>query len=198
MEAIPANDITRLDAEWCLHYQEAFVFWHRAYLRYVEELIDFPIPYWNGFAADSSDPTSPSAGIPSIFLEETYVHSSGEVRRNPLKYAFSLDGQNKAGTGRYVSRFPELEEGRANPEWPKKVHLFGLYHRQIAEAFSRKDFSLSEGHGYPWANVPDFSDDQPDGLYPAPARQYLDGLFEQVHDNYHGWIGHDMVSSHAT
>ncbi|KAF2844429.1 Di-copper centre-containing protein [Plenodomus tracheiphilus IPT5] len=192
------QELGLLHAEWCLHYQEAFIFWHRAYLRYVEELIDFPIPYWNGFAADTSDPTSPSAGLPSIFLEETYVHSSGQVRKNPLKYALSLNGENKAGTGRHISRFSELEEGRTNPRWLAKVHLFELYHRQIAEAFSREEFSLSEGHGYPWANVPDFSDDQPDGLYPPSARQYFDGLFEQVHDNYHGWIGHDMADNSYT
>ncbi|KAJ4349223.1 hypothetical protein N0V95_004759 [Ascochyta clinopodiicola] len=192
------QELGLLHAEWCLHYQEAFIFWHRAYLRYVEELIDFPIPFWNGFAADSSDPTSPSAGLPSIFLEETYVHSSGEVRKNPLKYAFSLNGKNKTGTGSYVSRAPELEEGRSNPGWLAKVHLFDLYHRQIAQAFSQKEFSLPEGHGYPWANVPDFTDNQPDDLYPASARQYFDGLFEQVHDNYHGWIGHDMADNSYT
>ncbi|KAF9701279.1 hypothetical protein EKO04_001065 [Ascochyta lentis] len=192
------QELGLLHAEWCLHYQEAFIFWHRAYLRYVEELIDFPIPYWNGFAAETSDPTSPFAGLPSIFLEETYVHSSGQVRKNPLKYALSLNGKNKTGGGEYVSRSPELVEGRTNPNWTAKVHLFDLYHRQITKALSQNEFSLSEGHGYPWANVPDFSDNQPDELYPAPARQFFDGLFEQVHDNYHGWIGHDMADNSYT
>jgi hypothetical protein len=181
------------DAEWCLHYQEAFVFWHRAYLKYVEELIDFPIPYWNGFAAESSDPSSSNAGIPSIFLDEFYVHSSGETRKNPLKYAFSLNGTNKSGTSPYVERYQELVDGRSNPKWSEKVGMFALYHRQIANALSQKEFSLQQGHGYPWGNIPDFSENQPDSLYPTSARQYFDGLFEQVHDNYHGWIGPDMV-----
>jgi tyrosinase len=48
-----------LHAEWCLHYQEATFLWHCAYLRYVEELIDFPIPYWNGYAEATSDIESP-------------------------------------------------------------------------------------------------------------------------------------------
>lgn len=120
------------------------------------------------------------------------------MRKNPLRYALSLEGQNKVGADRYVSRYAELEEGSTNPKWLQKVRLFELYHRQIAEAFSQKEFSLPEGHGFPWANVPEFSDNQPDVLYPALARQFFDGLFEQVHDNYHGWIGHDMVRAYAT
>ncbi|CRG91910.1 hypothetical protein PISL3812_08964 [Talaromyces islandicus] len=187
------QELGLLHAEWCLHYQEAFTFWHRAYLKYVEELIGFPIPYWNGFAAESSDPSSPYAGIPSIFLDETYLHSSGENRKNPLKYALSLNGENKSRTSQYVERYQELVDGRSNALWEKKVSMFALYHRQIADALSQQDFSLPEGHGYPWANVPDFSQDQPDDHYSQEARQYFDGLFEQVHDNYHGWIGPDMV-----
>ncbi|KAF3030073.1 hypothetical protein E8E15_011191 [Penicillium rubens] len=194
----PWQELGLLHAEWCLHYQEAFVFWHRAYLKYVEELIDFPIPYWNGFAAESSDPSSSNAGIPSIFLDEFYVHSSGETRKNPLKYAFSLNGTNKSGTSPYVERYQELVDGRSNPKWSEKVGMFALYHRQIANALSQKEFSLQQGHGYPWGNIPDFSENQPDSLYPTSARQYFDGLFEQVHDNYHGWIGPDMADNSYT
>ncbi|KAJ6189442.1 hypothetical protein N7519_004350 [Penicillium mononematosum] len=194
----PWQELGLLHAEWCLHYQEAFVFWHRAYLKYVEELIDFPIPYWNGFAAESSDPSSSDAGIPSIFLDEFYIHSSGEKRKNPLKYAFSLNGTNKSGTSPYVERYQELVDGRSNPKWSEKVGMFALYHRQIANALSQKEFSLQQGHGYPWGNIPDFSENQPDSLYPTSARQYFDGLFEQVHDNYHGWIGPDMADNSYT
>ena len=78
-----------------MHYQEATLFWHRAYLRYVEELTDFPISYWNGFAADTSDPKSSHAGLPSIFLEENYTHSSGKQRLNPLKYALAYGGREQ-------------------------------------------------------------------------------------------------------
>ncbi|KAJ5268192.1 hypothetical protein N7524_005651 [Penicillium chrysogenum] len=180
----PWQELGLLHAEWCLHYQEAFVFWHRAYLKYVEELIDFPIPYWNGFAAESSDPSSSDAGIPSIFLDEFYVHSSGETRKNPLKYAFSLNGTNKSGTSPYVERYQELVDGRSNPKWSEKVGMFALYHRQIANALSQKEFSLQQGHGYPWGNIPDFSENQPDSLYPTSARQYFDGLFEQADNSY--------------
>ncbi|KAH8705378.1 hypothetical protein BGW36DRAFT_421940 [Talaromyces proteolyticus] len=192
------QELGLLHAEWCLHYQEAFIFWHRAYLKYVEELIDFAVPYWNGFAAESGDPSSPHAGIPSAFLDETYIHSNGERRKNPLKYALSLGGENKSRTSKYVERCQELVDGRTNPLWAKKVSMLALYHQQIANAFSQEDFSLREGHGYPWGNVPDFSENQPDSLYPEAARQYFDGLFEQVHDNYHGWIGRDMADNSYT
>jgi hypothetical protein len=56
------------DAEWCLDYQEATFFWHRAHLRCMEQLIGHPIPYWNGFATAAADPTSRYAGIPSMFF----------------------------------------------------------------------------------------------------------------------------------
>jgi hypothetical protein len=184
-----------IDAEWCLHYQEAFIFWHRANLKYVEELIDFPIPYWNGFAIGTGDPTSPHAGLPSIFLDVVYTHSSGEQRKNPLKYAISLNGKNRLGTSEYVERSPELVEGRSHPEWSKKVLWLNQYHQQIAHAFVQPEFSLKESHGYPWANIPEFSQNQGDDLYPESSRKFFDGLFEQVHDNFHGWIGADMVSS---
>ena len=48
-------------------------------------------------------------------------------------------------------------------------------------------------YGIPWANLGAFTDTQADDLY--PYRFNFDGLFEQVHDNYHGWIGPDMVRS---
>ncbi|KAJ6051319.1 uncharacterized protein N7446_005951 [Penicillium canescens] len=192
------QELGLLHAEWCLHYQEAFVFWHRAYLKYVEELIDFPIPYWNGFAVGTGDPSSPYAGLPSIFLDDVYTHSNGEQRKNPLKYALSLNGKNRLGTSEYVERSPELVEGRSNPLWSKKIHLFNQYHQQIAHAFAQPEFSLQEAHGYPWANIPDFSENQPDNLYPEASRKFFDGLFEQVHDNFHGLIGPDMADNSYT
>jgi hypothetical protein len=187
-----------LHTEWCLHYQEATFLWHRAYMRYVEELIDMPIPYWNSYAAETSKTNSPYSGLPSIFLEETYTHSSGQVRPNPLRFALAPKGVNRLGTSKYVDRFPELITGRTDPAlrslWERKVKLFGRYHNQIATALAKPGYSEPEGaSGFPWANVPSFSDDQPDCYYPDTAKQYFDGLFEQVHDNYHGWVGPDMV-----
>lgn len=165
-------------------------------MKYVEELIDFPIPYWNVFAADSSDPLSPLAGLPSAFLDETYVHSSGEVRLNPLKYAFSFNAQNKRGTSPFVERNEVLVDGPSHPQWRGKISMFTLYHRQIANAFFQPVFSLDQGHGYPWGNAPALGENQSDSLYPRSSRQYFDGLFEQVHDNFHGWVGYDMVCIH--
>jgi len=160
----------------------------------VEELIDVPIPYWNAFAADTGDPSSPHAGLPSIFLDEYYTHSSGQQQQNPLKYALSCNGLNKKGSSQYVERYQELVDGPSNPLWKRKVNLFKKYHQQIAAALKQQTYSDAEApSGYPWANLPAFSDDQPDNLYPAVARQFFDGLFEQAHDNYHGWVGPDMV-----
>ena len=85
-----------IHTNWCLHYQEAFALWHRAYLLYLEALIDCPIPYWDWMAEDASVDGSPQAGLPQAFLDETYVHPhSGEVRRNPLRYAAAKDGRSK-------------------------------------------------------------------------------------------------------
>ncbi|GKU20067.1 unnamed protein product [Fusarium langsethiae] len=123
----------RIDAYWCLHYQEATFLWHRAYLRYVEELIDFPIPYWNGYAKEASVSSSKFAGIPPMFLEQDYQH-------------------------------PQLES--------------------------------AQHFGIPWANLVDFTDHQPDTVY--PFRCDFDGLFEQVHDNFHGWVGYDMADNTYT
>ncbi|KAF8544172.1 hypothetical protein BDD12DRAFT_924420 [Trichophaea hybrida] len=194
-----------LHAEWCLHYQEATFLWHRAYLRYVEELIDFPIPYWNCFAIDTSDPNSPFAGLPKEYLEENYTHPSGEMRKNPLKYALSLDGLSKTKKSPYVTRYPVLVDGASSPGWDQKIHLFQKYQEQIKSALAKPTFSYpmsvtqQQGlpFGTPWANLPAFSDDQPDDDYPYQALNF-DGAFEQPHDNYHGWVGPDMADNAYT
>jgi hypothetical protein len=72
--------------------------WHRAFLLYVESLIDFPIPFWNGFATDSTDPTSPGAGLPAAFIALQYTHLDGRVRPNPLRFAFGADGKSANGS----------------------------------------------------------------------------------------------------
>ena len=199
------QELGLLHTEWCLHYQQATFFWHRAYLAYVENLIDFPIPYWNGFAADTSDVNSPHAGLPSIFTEESYVNSTGETRPNPLRYACAYNGKNKTGSGQYVERYAVLAQGPSpqDPRWVEKVHLFQMYHDQIVKAFDQPLYSVSEDSegivGLPWANLPAFSDNQDPSKYPERVKQmYFDGNFELVHDNYHGWVGPDMADNTYT
>ena len=185
------NDI---DAYWCLRYQEAKFLWHRAYLRYVEELIDFPIPYWNGYAAEASVANSKFAGIPPMFFEEYYQHPKLGQRNNPLRFAMSLNGKSKDGVSQTVTRDETLTQGPSAPGWRAKVEMFTKYHDQIFHALSQSTYTTSESaqhFGLPWANIPDFTEDQEDGLY--PFRFDFDGLFEQVHDNFHGWVGKDMV-----
>jgi hypothetical protein len=157
-------------------------------------LIDYGIPYWNGYAKQASCPTSEFAGIPPIFLEETYEHPSGETRPNPLRFALALGGKSKQAPNTTVTRNSVLTEGPSSPGWKEKIGLFKKYHEQISHALQQSTYTTSESaqhFGVPWANITDFSDDQPDGDY--PFRFDFDGLFEQVHDNFHGWVGPDMV-----
>ena len=156
-------------------------------LKYVEELIDFPIPYWNVFADDFSDPNNPDAGIPQVFLEETYEHPMRGTRPNPLKYALTLDGFNKTTKQKYVTRDATLVAGSSSPDWAKKIGLVKGYHQQISNAFAQPLYSQPEGGGYAWAAILMFREDMREDEY-----MYLntfDGLFEQAHDNFHGWIG---------
>ena len=161
--------------------------WHRAMLTYVEELIDFPIPYWNGFAANTADPTSPYAGIPGIFLEDTYEHPTKGTRPNPLKYALTLDGFNKDTQSKYATRNQVLVHGPKTPDWIAQIAYFSKYHQQLVVALSQQSFSHPEEDAIPWANIPKFLEDMPDNDY--MYRTTFDGLFEQAHDNYHGWVG---------
>lgn len=129
-----------------------------------------------------------------MFLEETYQHPSGETRQNPLRFAKALNGKSKDGKSSTVTRNPILTEGPDAKGWKEKIELFKIYHDQIAHALEQKTYTTSESaqhFGVPWANITDFTDDQPDKDY--PFRFDFDGLFEQVHDNFHGWVGPDMV-----
>ncbi|KAF7539840.1 hypothetical protein G7Z17_g12337 [Cylindrodendrum hubeiense] len=194
------QELGRLHADWCLHYQEATFLWHRAFLTYVEELIDFPIPYWNGYAVDSTKYDSPHAGVPSVFFDDHYISPKDQSTRcNPLKYALSLNGKSKSPENRYVTRNSFLFEREKSPEWTKKIDLFKTYHKQITDALSQSSYTsshTSEHFGVPWANIQNFKDDNPDSWY--PYRMDFDGLFEQVHDNFHGFVGPDMADNTYT
>ncbi|KAL0931965.1 uncharacterized protein CTRU02_212918, partial [Colletotrichum truncatum] len=136
-----------------------------------------------------------------IFLDDEYTNSEGEVRKNPLRWALAYNGKSKGG-GAYVQRAPELVEGRGTEPWKKKVDLFKTYHQQIAFALSKKLYSLPQywkKSPMPWANIPVFTDHMEDWRYPTFAKEmYFDGLFEQAHDNYHGWVGPDMADNTYT
>ncbi|RSL99875.1 hypothetical protein CDV31_012009 [Fusarium ambrosium] len=194
------QELGQLHAYWCLHYQEATFLWHRAYLLYVEKLIGFPIPYWNGYASEAADPTSSFAGIPPMFLEDKYIHPVDRSERpNPLKFALALNGHSKSGKGEFVTRSSTLTEGPSSRHWKRTIGLFKLYHRQIEHALRQSTYTSShtaEHSGVPWAYITTFSDHQKNKLY--PYRFDFDGLFEQVHDNFHGWVGPDMADNTYT
>ncbi|TNJ48066.1 tyrosinase family protein [Phaeobacter sp. B1627] len=198
-----------IHTNWCLHYQEAFALWHRAYLVYLENLLGCAIPYWDFMAADASKPDSPQAGLPQAFLDETYVHpGTRETRPNPLRFAAAKDGQSKycAATGKrggdclYVHRDP-LFYTRGDDHRAERARLFamaGLFQQQVVDALAFDTFSVPQGSpGFPWANIPAFTPPQPDKDYPY-RDQNFDGAFEQPHDNYHGWIGPDMADNAYT
>lgn len=173
--------------------------WHRAYLLHVESLLGCPIPYWNGFSAAASDPSSPQAGLPKEFLDDVYTNGKGETCPNPLKFACAMNGHSKVGGGKYVSRDPILVAGPSDPRWYAKIEQFALYQKQILLALRQRTFSepqnvtQADGRPFaaPWANIATFEENSPDCLY--PYRGDFDGLFEQPHDNFHGWVGGDMV-----
>jgi tyrosinase len=208
----PWQKLAYIHTNWCLHYQEAFLPWHRASLLHLEHLIDFPIPYWNWYAWDASIDGSPNAGIPQAFKDETYVHpASGEVRRNPLRFAAAKDGKSKAcqmpgacealppGACYWVQRDPLLytsgDDQREARQ--KKIGLVRLFQEQVRNALRWPRFSQPEGApGYPWANIQQFDPPQPDSEY--PNREDFDGLYEQPHDNFHGWLGIDMADNSYT
>jgi hypothetical protein len=198
-----------IHSNWCLHYQEAFALWHRAYLLYLEALIDYPIPYWDWMAEDASVDGSPQAGLPQAFLDETYVHPrSGEVRPNPLRYAAAKDGRSKVCASgnvegvdcRFVQRNP-LFYTQGDSQRVKRTQLYGMsriFQQQVVDALTFKTFSQPQGvPGYPWANITEFDPPQKDELYPNRTLNF-DGLYEQPHDNYHGWIGGDMADNAYT
>ena len=208
----PWQKLSYVHTNWCLHYQEAFLFWHRAYLAYFEELLGMAVPYWNWMAEDASVDGSPNAGIPHAFLDATYRHpATGEERPNPLRFAAAKGGRSKACDSaatrgdltdadcRWVQRNPLFytagDEHRVERE--RLFRMVRIFQKQVAQALQWPVFSQPEGTpGYPWANILTFDPPQPDKLY--PNREDFDGLYEQPHDNWHGWIGFDMADNAYT
>jgi len=199
----PWQQLSYVHTNWCLHYQEAFLFWHRAYLLYFEQLLGMAIPYWNWMAVDANVDGSPNAGIPQAFKDLTYIHpETAEERRNPLRFAAAKDGNSKAcsvaatrgklsdADCRWVQRnslfYTSGDDRRAERE--QLIRMVRIFQNQVVEALLLPVFSQPEGWpGYPWANILVFNPPQPDKLY--PNRTDFDGLYEQPHDNWHGWMG---------
>jgi tyrosinase len=203
------QQLGNLHTEWCLHYQEAFLLWHRANLLYFEAMIDFPVPYWDFMAPDATVDGSPRAGIPQPFKDLTYIHpQTGEERPNPLRFAAARGGRSKGCTGQdhdapeecfYVQRDPVLYSDGADyrAQREAKLELVAKFQEQVALALSWPVFSTPQGWpGYPWANIQTFDPPPPDSEY--PHRCDFDGLYEQPHDNFHGWVGPDMADNTYT
>jgi Common central domain of tyrosinase len=204
----PAQIYAAIHSDWCLHYQEAFLLWHRAYLLQFEQQLGCAVPYWNWMAAGASVDGDPAAGLPQAFKDETYIHPQTKVvRPNPLLFAAARNGRSKACASDasegvncyYVQRDPLFyttgDDHRQERE--QKIAMSRIFQEQVVQALSWNTFSQPEGWpGHPWANITAFDPPQPDNLY--PNRTDFDGLYEQPHDNYHGWIGGDMADNAYT
>ncbi|KAF3919629.1 hypothetical protein ABW20_dc0104593 [Dactylellina cionopaga] len=197
----PWQNLCYIHTDWCLHYQEGFLPWHRAHLMYMESLIDCGIPYWNWMAVDASDPESKNSGLPQAFLDENYIHPTKGERPNPLRAARAKDGKSKDKSGSaHVVRAPELTPGAcATPEQRSKyIKIMKIFQVQVVDALKQKTFSIPQCYlglaGYPWTNIPEFHPPQKLEPYLFDMRgtgigTHFDNLFEQPHDNFHGWIG---------
>ena len=209
--AAPWQQVAYIHTDWCLHYQEAFLLWHRANLLYFEGLVGVPIPYWNFMSPEAAVDGSREAGLPQPFRDLSYVDPrTGVERPNPLRFAVAKDRRSKAcapgGGGvapgadcRHVQRDPVLytSGGDHRSERIAKLELIRHFQYQVAFALSWKEFSSPEGApGYPWANILTFDPPPPDSDY--PHRTDFDGLYEQPHDNFHGWVGPDMADNAYT
>jgi hypothetical protein len=206
------QQLAYIHTNWCLHYQESFLLWHRANLLYFEDKVGLPIPYWDFMSPEVTRDGSPHSGLPEPFKELTYTHpETGEERPNPLRFAVAKDGRSKVCAGedhqdtvdgtpcRYVHRDPVLyttgDDHRRERE--EKLQLVEKFQSQVRWAFHWPVFSTPEGvPGYPWANIQTFNPPPPDSDY--PHRCDFDGLYEQPHDNFHGWIGPDMADNSYT
>jgi tyrosinase len=172
----PWQKMAYVHTNWCLHYQEAFLFWHRAYLVYFEQVLGIAVPFWNWMAEDADADGSPDAGIPRAFLEPTYLHPvTGETRPNPLRFAAAKDGRSKACAGgangiargadcRWVQRNPLFstsgDDHRAERE--KLFRMVRIFQNQVVNALRWPVFSQPEGSpGYPWANILTFDPPSP-------------------------------------
>lgn len=204
--------VAYLHTDWCLHYQEAFVLWHRANLLYFEGLLGMAIPYWNFMSPRASQDGAPEAGLVKPFRDLSYrAPSSGETRPNPLRFGVAKDGRSKAcapGSAqmppadqcRFVQRDPLLYTtgDTSRPEREAKLAHIALYQHQIDHALAFEQFSTPEGApGFPWANITSFDPPPPDDDYPYRGTNF-DGAYEQPHDNFHGWVGPDMADNAYT
>jgi hypothetical protein len=204
----PGQVFFTIHGDWCLHYQEAFLLWHRAYLLAFEQRIGCAVPYWNWYAQDAAIEGTAEAGLPRAFCDLTYVHPrTGETRPNPLRFAAARNGRSKACSPTpapsvdcfWVQRDPVLyTEGDDQREARRrKIALTLQYQQQVQRALAFKDFSHPQGIGHPWANITSFDPPPPDSEY--VYRDYnFDGAYEQPHDNYHGWVGPDMADNAYT
>ena len=81
-----------------------------------------------------------------------------------------------------------LEQGPTISGWNEKISKYTtIYRGQIKNSLTQKTYSRPEEAGIPWANIPSFEQYERNSNY--QYRTTFDGIFEQPHDNLHGWLG---------
>jgi hypothetical protein len=85
-----------------------------------------------------------------------------------------------------------LYEVRVNQDEYNYINSNRLYNAQIQQTFV-----VNPGINLPDGTLPTFNPPQPDKLYPHRTTDF-DGLYEQPHDNVHGWVGPDMADNAYT
>lgn len=187
-----------LHANWCLHYMQASFPWHRAHLLWLENQIDFPIPYWNFYSSNAAQPASQDSGIPEAFLADTFHDFNGKELPNPLRHALARNGVSRASLSaaavKEVSRKAELLPGSDKRGDYITKNVPG-YLAQIYQATQMESIGDPEGPGYAFTFAePDLTDQNKLKYYKDHQHEF-DGVLEQAHDNLHGWSGADMANN---
>ena len=202
-----------LHANWCLHYMQASFPWHRAHLLWLENQIDFPIPYWNFFSSQASNTDSLDSGIPEAFLAYEFLGDDGQVYLNPLRRALARGGRSRADKDDSAPH-EEVHRKKELMIWDKKdadrvayIKQYVPGHlEQIHAAMNMNDLGdpHTTGNIFVW-DVKDRAKDDPrklndlgpdnDKAFYDSVKDDFDGVLEQAHDNIHGWCGPDMANN---
>jgi tyrosinase len=145
---VPWQRIAYLHTDWCLHYQEAFLLWHRACLLYSNRSPACP-PYWNWMSPRIADDGDPAAGLPRAFTDATFIDDLGRERPNPLRFAIAKDGVSKPG--RHSTSRSTVSAARSTRTAPTSSSTNPTRHRSTPRSTIRT--TSAESLGSAWAST---------------------------------------------
>ena len=194
-----------LHANWCLHYMQASFPWHRAHLLWLETQIGMPIPYWNFYSSQATNPDSADSGIPKAFLDDMFVDTDSSqdpkpIYKNPLRWAMGRNGVSRAWTADNPQREVQRAAALALGADPAKRADYIQQHvpeflTQIFTATTMNSIGDPQGAGnaFTFAQA-DLTAENKAEFYQGHQHEF-DGQLEQAHDNLHGWSGPDMANN---